>query len=533
MSHENLRRMALAFLGALLMAGLNGAARAQMPTSIPAPSQLLAPDVSANSHSRGPQDAPVVVVEYSDFQCPYCGPTTPQGRLGGYGIEQALRNKYGDRIRLVYKEMPLTMHPMAMPAARYFEAAWLQSPERAWQLHDRIFENQARLSDDFIKQAAGDLGLDVGRLAQDASGAAVQDKIDADMAEAGRLGIIGTPGFIINGYPIKGAFPIDYFEKAIDRALASPTVAQAPAAQSPEVEAKLKELRELQARKSKQDELDQLEKQIAQLKAETGAPAQGAAFDSQAAYSSDVDAPNFKRPKRPDDWALVVGIESYQNDLPKATFAERDADTVRKYFLALGVPEENIIELKGSRATQSTLKSYLEDYLPRNVGPRSRVFFYYSGHGAPDPESGTAYLVPWEADPQFIKDQGFPVSRLYEDLAKLKARQVLVAMDSCFSGAGGRSVLAHDARPLVTIRSGTSALGPNTTLLAAARGDEITGGLDDQGHGLFTYFFLKGLRSGAVDTLSLYGYLKPKVEAASHRQNRDQEPVLAGADLKL
>jgi len=252
-----------------------------------------------------------------------------------------------------------------------------------------------------------------------------------------------------------------------------------------------------------------------------------------AAPSSDVDAPTFKLRQRPDDWALVVGIENYHKNLPKADYAERDAAAVRAHVIALGVPEQNVVLLVGQDASQSAIKSYLEDYLPKNVGPQSRVYFYYSGHGAPDPETGSAYLVPWEADPQFITTQGLPLDQLYGDLAKLKAKEVLVAMDSCFSGAGGRSVLRKGARPLVTVRADSFDPGARMTILTAAASNQIAGFSEEQGHGLFTYYLLKGLDERHFDAQSLYESLKPNVEKAARRQNSIQEPTLRGAALTL
>jgi hypothetical protein len=236
---------------------------------------------------------------------------------------------------------------------------------------------------------------------------------------------------------------------------------------------------------------------------------------------------------RTDDYALVVGIEEYQS-LPKAKFALRDAETARKHFLALGIPERNIIALEGSGATGNKLKSYLQEWLPLNVNPRSTLFFYYSGHGAPDTKNGEAYLVPWDGDPKFLKSTAYPLKQLYADLGKLKAKRVIVTLDSCFSGAGGRSVLADGARPLVVKTDDVLPASEKVTVLAAASGDEITGSRDESGHGLFTYFFLKGLSgaakdpAGAVTPKSLFDYLKPPVQDEAHRQNRVQTPTLVG-----
>ena len=123
--------------------------------------------------------------------------------------------------------------------------------------------------------------------------------------------------------------------------------------------------------------------------------------------------------------------------------------------------------------------------------------------------------------------------RLDEALGRLKARRVVVALDSCFSGAGGRSVLARGARPLVTKVDQGAALDGRLTILAAASGDQITGTLDEQGHGMFTYFFLKGLAEGKRSARELFDYLDPRVQDEARRQNRQQTPALLGADAPL
>ncbi|MEI8191883.1 MAG: peptidase C14, partial [candidate division NC10 bacterium] len=179
--------------------------------------------------------------------------------------------------------------------------------------------------------------------------------------------------------------------------------------------------------------------------------------------------------------------------------------------------------------------AYLEDWLPRNVKDDSRVSFYFSGHGAPDPETGRAFLVPSDGDPNFLEKTAYPLKKLYSGLNSLKVRQVIVALDSCFSGSGGRSVLAKDARPLVMQVDSSMAPGGKLVIFAATSGRGITTAIEDQGHGIFTYYFLRGLAgeakdaSGAVTARGLYEYLKPNVQDAAARQNRDQTPVLEGA----
>lgn len=244
--------------------------------------------------------------------------------------------------------------------------------------------------------------------------------------------------------------------------------------------------------------------------------------------SSDADLPTERLPVRPDDFALVVGIEDYSR-LPGARYAARDADAVKAHLLALGYPERNIILLKDGQATNGALRGYIEEWLPKNAKPDSQVFVYFSGHGSPDPKSGDAYLVPWDGDAMFLKSTAFPLKTLYADLGRLKAKRVLVALDSCFSGAGGRSVLASGARPLVS-HLADAAAPSGLTVLSAASGDEITATVDAQGHGAFTYYLLKALNDGKLTAKAAYDELKPRVEDEAHRQNREQTPLLLGED---
>lgn len=169
----------------------------------------LKPEIGADARVRGSADATITIVEYSDFQCPYCSK--------GYQNLEQLRKKYGADMRVVFKNKPLDFHPLAMPAAQWFEALYLQSPEKAWAFHDALFEHQDKLGVDYYKQLTKDLGLDVAKAAKDAAGDAVRKKIEADMREANKYGFTGTPGYLINGIPLHGAYPLPAFEEIITR----------------------------------------------------------------------------------------------------------------------------------------------------------------------------------------------------------------------------------------------------------------------------------------------------------------------------
>lgn len=173
----------------------------------------LKPVIDDKTRIRGEKDAKYTLVEYSDFQCPYCA--------SAHHTVKELRKRHGKELRFIYKHLPLPFHAQAMPAAQWLEAVAIQSPEKAWKFHDILFENQAKLGVDFFKKIAKELGIDVEKCEKDAESQAVKDRIAADIEEAKQFGFNGTPGFLLNGVPVKGAYPIEHFEEIIKKLAAT------------------------------------------------------------------------------------------------------------------------------------------------------------------------------------------------------------------------------------------------------------------------------------------------------------------------
>lgn len=268
------------------------------------------------------------------------------------------------------------------------------------------------------------------------------------------------------------------------------------------------------------------------------APARPAGAASGIA--SDVDEPMYKKFDAPNNFAVVVGIEKY-SDLPEARFAERDANAMHKHLLALGYPQRNIHLLLGDKATRSGIAKNIETWLAKNVGGNSTVFVFYSGHGASDVRSAQPYLMPFDSDPQHMADTSYPLKRLYSKLGALKAKCVIIVLDTCFSGAGGRSILPKGVKPLV-LEMDAAPSNPKVIVLSASRFDQVSGTIEEQGHGTLTYFLLKGLNeevtdaNGNVTIKPLYNYLVPKVEDVARRENRGQTPQMLppdATDVKL
>jgi protein-disulfide isomerase len=170
------------------------------------PRQTIA---TADSPARGPADAPIELVEFSDFQCPFCLRADPT-------IRQVLTT-YGDRVRLVYRHYPLPNHPNARPAAE--AAVCADDQGKFWPYHDRLFADPARLGSADLKQHAADLGLDTAKFNACVDGRQSKPRVDADVRAGEEAGVNGTPSFFINGRMLSGAQPFDVFKRIIDEEL--------------------------------------------------------------------------------------------------------------------------------------------------------------------------------------------------------------------------------------------------------------------------------------------------------------------------
>jgi protein-disulfide isomerase len=173
-------------------------------------SNPLKANVRSDESIRGDKNAPLELIEYSDFECPYCA--------RGYETVTELMKKYGVQIKFMYKHLPLSFHQNAMIASQYYEAIRLQSNEKAWEFHDEIFKNQAKLKggEEFLKGLAKKLKVDMTKLSKDINSEAVLNRIKEDQEEAAKFGFQGTPGFLINGIPVKGAYPSSHFDGIIE-----------------------------------------------------------------------------------------------------------------------------------------------------------------------------------------------------------------------------------------------------------------------------------------------------------------------------
>jgi len=160
--------------------------------------------------ARGPEGAPIQIIEFSDFQCPFC--------LQAHPTVAKVLSTYGDRIRFVYRHFPLPNHPNARPAAE--AAACAAEQGKFWQYHDRLFDNQGKLGAADLKQHASALELDSAKFNACVDGHKYAQDVDDDVEAGQDVGVSGTPAFFINGRVLGGAQPFEAFKRVIDEELA-------------------------------------------------------------------------------------------------------------------------------------------------------------------------------------------------------------------------------------------------------------------------------------------------------------------------
>ena len=165
--------------------------------------------VGERDHSQGSATAPLTLVEYGDYECPYCG--------AAYPIVKEVQRALGDQLRFVFRNFPLgEIHPHAVQAAETAEAAGAQG--KFWEMHDYLYEHQQRLTDPDLHGYAEELGLDVERFDGDLAGHVHADRVREDFMSGVRSGVNGTPTFYINGLRHDHSFDLETLLAAVDQA---------------------------------------------------------------------------------------------------------------------------------------------------------------------------------------------------------------------------------------------------------------------------------------------------------------------------
>lgn len=185
------------------------AASTPQPTGSVAGTQKVEVAVRPNDPVKGNPNAKVTIVEFSDFQCPFCARVLPT-------LKQVMET-YPDKVRIVFKNYPLPFHQNAESAA--MAALCAQEQGKFWEYHDRLFTNQESLSLNDLKKYAADLGLKTGDFNSCLDSKKYKKQVEEDLVEGNRVGVRGTPAFFINGQVLSGALPFENFKAIIDEEL--------------------------------------------------------------------------------------------------------------------------------------------------------------------------------------------------------------------------------------------------------------------------------------------------------------------------
>lgn len=167
---------------------------------------------AGNSPFMGGSNAKVTIVEFSDFQCPFCAK--------GAEIVNELKKKYGNKIKVAFKNYPLPFHNHAQKAAEAGLCVHEQKKEAFWKMHDLMFADQAGLSEEGLKDKAGKAGVDVSKFTACLTSGKYAAQVKADMEEGKKVGVKSTPTFFVNGKMVNGAHPVEVFSEIIDEDLA-------------------------------------------------------------------------------------------------------------------------------------------------------------------------------------------------------------------------------------------------------------------------------------------------------------------------
>ncbi|HXR61472.1 MAG TPA: DsbA family protein [Solirubrobacterales bacterium] len=169
--------------------------------------ERLSPPLEDLDHVRGERGAPLELVMFGDFQCPFC--------LGAQSVLRRLRERLGERLLFAFRHLPIPeRHPLAPRAAEASEAAAVQG--RFWEYHDALYAIQPKLSRETMLEAARDLGLDVDRIDSELDAGAHRDRITRDLASAEASGATGTPTFFVNGSRFYGAYDAGSLVEALE-----------------------------------------------------------------------------------------------------------------------------------------------------------------------------------------------------------------------------------------------------------------------------------------------------------------------------
>nr|WP_274522516.1 caspase family protein [Halorhodospira halochloris] len=245
------------------------------------------------------------------------------------------------------------------------------------------------------------------------------------------------------------------------------------------------------------------------------------------------------------DVAVIIGNREYSVDgVPDVDFALRDAQLIKKLLVeSKGFDPANVIYFENATSAQlrqvfgdsNDHKGMLYNY---TRGDDARVFVYLNGHGVPDVQSGEQYFVPTDADPDYISFNGYKLEDLYSNLSELPAGQVDVVIDACFSGFSQEGEIMDEMSPALLRVEEPDLVDERIRVVAAGESDQVASWYSDEGHGLFTWYFVQGITGeadlsgdGKISFAELDDYLTEEVSYMARRLfGRQQTPQIRVKD---
>ncbi len=248
-------------------------------------------------------------------------------------------------------------------------------------------------------------------------------------------------------------------------------------------------------------------------------------------------------------WAVIIGVGGYENSaVPRLRYSVADADAVYQTLITAGFKKENILLLTDKTERKPTLRNIkwaLGTFLARSAHKDDLVMIYFAGHGASEVDQRgierdglSKYLVPVDADPDDLYSTALPMDEMQNVLARIEAERITVFLDACYSGAaGGRTFASTKTRTVnvddIFLDRLTRSKG--RAIVTASRPSELSIELAELGHGIFTYYLVRGLqgyadnnRDGIVSLQELYEYLAQEVSRKSRQVGGNQHPMLKG-----
>ncbi len=260
------------------------------------------------------------------------------------------------------------------------------------------------------------------------------------------------------------------------------------------------------------------------------------AVQAAALSFAPLDPTTFSAKENSDAIALIIGVANYTS-VPKAIFADSDAQVFGDYArLALGVPQGNIKVITNNKASLVGLKVAVKQWLRGHIEEgKTDVHVFFAGHGLASPDGKDLYLLPSDGAPSLLEETSLLRNELFEVIGNAKPKSATIFLDTCYSGLGrGKETLLASARGIV-ITAKQKSIPDGFTVLSAASGQQISSGLDEAKHGLFSYYLMKGMEGGAdankdkkITAGELHAYLGRNVKKQAIRLGRNQTPELQG-----